>query len=68
MSSPAQQLLEEFDLLSEADRREVAAAILRRILAMNWPPLSDDELVLNAEAIFLELDQQEIVNERPESR
>ena len=68
MSITAQQILEEFDLLPELDKRTVAAEILRRIREMDWPALSDEDLVLNAEAMFLELDQREIKDERPESR
>ncbi len=68
MSTNAEQLLKDFDLLPEADQREVAREILQRTRHFALPPLSDDELVLNAEAMFLELDQQEMSNERPKSR
>ena len=37
----------------------MACEILRRIRDVDFPPLSDEELVLNAEALFLELDRQE---------
>lgn len=68
MSVKAQQLLEQFELLPEADRREVAAEILRRVLDIVWPPISEDELILNAEGIFLELDERELTNGSAESR
>ncbi len=68
MSTNAQQLLATFDALPEVTKFEVAAEILRRTKDFEIPPLTDDELVANAEAIFLELDQREMNDELPESR
>jgi hypothetical protein len=68
MSIAAEQLLKEFESLPDSDKHEVASEILRRVFKIDYTPLSDDELVLNAEAVFLELDQREIRDERPESR
>jgi hypothetical protein len=56
MTIQAQEILHSFDLLPDGDKREVVAEILRRGLAMNIPPLSDDDLVGTAEEIFLQLD------------
>jgi len=55
-------LLQSFDNLSEADKKEVAAKILRRSASFDLLPLSDEELVLNPEQLFLELDRQESTN------
>jgi hypothetical protein len=68
MSIAAEQLLKEFESLPDSDKHEVASEILRRVFKIDYTPLSDDELILNAEAVFLELDQREIRDERPESR
>jgi hypothetical protein len=68
MSTNAQQLLASFDALPEAAKFEVAVEILRRTKGFEFPPLTDNELVANAEAIFLELDQREMNDEHPESR
>lgn len=68
MSITAEQLLNEFESLPDSDKREVASEILRRVYKIDYTPLSDDELIMNAEAVFLELDQREIRDERPESR
>jgi hypothetical protein len=46
----------------------VAFEILRRTKDFEFPPMTDDELTENAEAIFLELDRREMNNELPESR
>jgi hypothetical protein len=59
MTSSVQQLLHSFDLLPEAEQRELAWEILRRTVNYDLPALSDEELVLSAEALFLELDRGE---------
>lgn len=58
MNSQAQTILASFDMLSEKARYEVAIEILRRTKNMNFPPLTDDDLVANAEIVFLEVDQK----------
>lgn len=60
MSINAEELIVSFDSLPEVAKVEVAAAILRRVKDFDLPPLTDDELVSNAEALFLELDQREL--------
>jgi hypothetical protein len=55
-------LLQSFDSLSEAEKKEVASEILRRSASLEFLPVSDEELVLNAEQLFLELDRQESTN------
>jgi hypothetical protein len=59
MTAEASSFLRSFDMLPEADQREVAAAILQRSLVMDQPPLTDGELVNAAEDIFLQLDRSE---------
>lgn len=59
MSTSAQNLIEVFDCLPEAEKLEVAAAILRRTVNFDLPSIPDDELVLSAEGLFLELDHRE---------
>jgi hypothetical protein len=59
MGTPAENVIATFDQLPEAEKQEVAAAILRRTLRIDSPPVSDDELVLSAEETFLELDRRE---------
>jgi hypothetical protein len=55
-------VLQSFDSLSEADKKEVASEILRRSASFDLLPLSDEELIVNAEQLFLELDRQESTN------
>jgi len=54
-----QQLLDAFDLLSAAEKQAVTCEILRRMRDVDFPPLSEEEMVLSAEALFLELDSRE---------
>jgi hypothetical protein len=59
MSTATQHLLDAFDLLSAAEQQMVICEILRRLQDLDLPPLLDEELVANAEALFLELDRRE---------
>ncbi|MCI0491036.1 MAG: hypothetical protein L0229_30975 [Blastocatellia bacterium] len=68
MSTAVEEMLNSFDHLSESEKREVASEIIRRTRVLDFPPLTDEELILNAEAIFLELDQRESADEQSESR
>jgi len=68
MSISSEQLLKEFESLPDSDKHEVASEILRRVLNIDYSPLSDDDLVQNAETVFLELDQREIRDGQSKSR
>ncbi|HEX9653807.1 MAG TPA: hypothetical protein VGA99_08850 [bacterium] len=56
MTAEIRDILSSFERLPETDKREVALEIIRRTLDFSFPPLSDEELVANAEDVFLELD------------
>jgi hypothetical protein len=68
MNANAQKILSSFDLLPPTAKQEVAFEILRRTREFDFPPLTDDDLIANAEAVFLELDQQELADEQSKSR
>ena len=59
MGTPAENLIATFEQLPDMEKQEVASAILRRTLQIDFPPVSDEELVLSAEETFLELDRRE---------
>ncbi len=59
MTIASRHLLEAFDLLSAAEKQAVTCEILRRMRDVDCPPLADEEMVLSAEALFLELDGRE---------
>ena len=59
MTPAVQNVIRSFDLLPDVDKKEVATEILRRTLRLDLPPLTDEDLILNAEELFLELDRRE---------
>lgn len=59
MSTSAQNIIESFDKLPESEKQQVASVILRRTINFDMPSLSDEELILSAEELFLELDHRE---------
>lgn len=59
MGTPAENVIATFDRLPDEEKQAVATAILRRTLQIDFPPVSDDELVLSAEETFLQLDRRE---------
>ncbi|MCU0568660.1 MAG: hypothetical protein MUF49_18940 [Oculatellaceae cyanobacterium Prado106] len=65
MTALAQEILSTFDKLPDSEQLEVALEILRRLVNLDFPPLTDEDLALNAEEVFLALDQQEANYEQP---
>jgi len=59
INTAVEELLKSFDLLPEDEKHQVAKAILLRSLDLRSAPLTDEELVLNAEQVFLDLDRRE---------
>ena len=63
MTALVQELLNTFDRLTETERLELTLEILKRVVNLDFPPLSDEDLVLSAEELFLELDKPEAAHE-----
>ena len=59
MTILVEELLNPFELLTDSERLYLVWEILKRTVDLDFPPLSDDDLILNAEGIFLELDEEE---------
>ncbi|MBW4619106.1 MAG: hypothetical protein KME17_07075 [Cyanosarcina radialis HA8281-LM2] len=59
MAALAQEILNSFDRLPASEQSLVALEILRRLVNFDFPPLRDEDLVSNAEELFLALDRQE---------
>jgi hypothetical protein len=59
MTALVQNLLNTFDSLTYSERLDILSEILRRAAYLEFLPLSDEDLILNAEDIFLTLDQEE---------
>ncbi|MCT7967459.1 hypothetical protein NG799_14050 [Laspinema sp. D1] len=60
MNTLAQEILKNFDDLPTTEQRVIAAEILKRVINFDVPPMTDEDLVLNAEKLFLTLDEEEI--------
>lgn len=63
MTTVVHELLKTFDQLTDLEQMELASEILKRVIDLDFPPLSDQDLVFNAEELFLELDRQESAHE-----
>ncbi len=63
MTSVVNELLKTFDHLTDSERLEFTSEILQRVIHLDFPPLSDEDLILNAEGLFLELDKRESAHE-----
>ena len=62
MTQTTQDIISTIDRLPIDEQKEVIKIILRRNIDIETPVLSDEELILNAEEIFLELDKREAGN------
>jgi hypothetical protein len=63
MNVSVKQILDSFDQLLETEKRELASEIIRRTVKLDLPNLTDKDLILNAEELFLELDKRESIDE-----
>ena len=59
MTALGQEILNTFEKLPDTEQLQVAIEILKRLLNFDFPPLTNEDLILNAEELFLELDHQE---------
>ena len=64
MTAVVRELLNTVDSLTYKERLDLLSELLRRIADLEFLPLSDTDLILNAEDIFLTLDQEELDNEQ----
>lgn len=59
MTALAEEILNSFDKLPTPEQRSVGREIFRRLVHFGLTALTDEDLVLNAEELFLALDRQE---------
>jgi hypothetical protein len=62
MTVPVQELLNSFDALSEADKKEAAVEIFRRVVPVCAGDLTEATLVGVADELFAALDVEEAGN------
>ena len=65
MTQAVQELLNSFDALTEAEKHEAAAQVLRRVVEGESGDIPEDALVATAEELFLELDAREAADGQP---
>lgn len=59
VTAQAKHIIEDFGALPDQEKREVLAELLRMSREIPYPAVSDDELLLTADEIFLEYDRRE---------
>ena len=59
MTSVGKHIVEDFANLPDPEKREVLANLLRISRHIEYPEVSDEELVASADALFLEYDRRE---------
>ena len=64
MTAVVQDLLNTFNSLTHVERLDLLSEILRRSADLEFLPLADEDLIMNAEDIFLTLDQEELDDEQ----
>ena len=65
MTGAVQELLAAFDALTEAEKHEAAAQVLRRVVEGESGDIPEEALVAAAEELFLELDAREAADGQP---
>jgi hypothetical protein len=68
VTTAVKQLLDSFDALSEAEKHQAAAELLRRVQQEPFEEVPDETFVEAAEELFRELDAREAADAHPETR
>ena len=63
MTRSVEELLNSFEKLPEAEKRELVSEIIKRSLSLDLPQVSDDSLIVAADQVFLRLDKDESIHE-----
>jgi hypothetical protein len=59
VTADAKHIIEDFGALPDPAKREVLAELLRISCYMDYPEVSDDELLSAADDVFLDYDRRE---------
>ena len=59
MTAAGKHIVDDFESLPDGEKREVLANLLRISRSIEYPEISDEELLASANAVFLEYDGQE---------
>ena len=61
MTAAGKHIVEDFESLPDPEKREVLASLLRLSRSIDYPDVSDEELVASADALLLEYDRREAI-------
>lgn len=59
MHTTSQNILEAFNQLPEIEKHAIASEIIKQVVLLDFPPLTDDGLTEIADALFVEHDKME---------
>ena len=59
MTAEAKHIIDDFESLPDPAKREVLAELIRMSRYLDYPSMTDDELVSAADEIFAEYDRRE---------
>jgi hypothetical protein len=59
VTAQAKHIIDDFGALPDQEKREVLAELFRMSRELEYPSVSDDELLVTADEIFLEYDRRE---------
>ena len=59
MTAEAKHLLEDFDKLSDPEKREVLSELLHAAQLLEYPAIPEEQLISAANDLFLEYDRRE---------
>ncbi len=68
MNLTSQSILESFNQLPEVEKHELASEIIRSVVMLNFPPLTDEALAEVADALFIEHEEMEANDAQAETR
>jgi len=68
MTKRVQAILENFERLTKAEKKDLTVELVRRTLKRPEQAITDEELILCADKLFLELDKKESAHERSRPR
>ena len=60
MHATPQNILEAFNQLPEIEKHAIASEIMKQVVQLNIPPLTDEALTEIADALFVEHDKTEV--------
>jgi hypothetical protein len=60
VTAEAKHIIDDFGTLSDQEKREVLAELLRISRDIDYPVLADDDLLSAADEIFIEYDRREV--------